>query len=518
MIDDVKFYFFLFLRRIHYFLLFLIFFTSIGGLVAFTLPPIYRAEARLLVESPQIPDDLAASTVRAGSSELLRVIEQRLLSRANLLEMARKFSIYATTPEVGVDKIIDDMRDRVGIVLPLAQTAGIVLLSFEDPSPKMSVDVTNDLLTQVLEQNVALRRETSGQTLEFFENEVTRLDAILGEQNARILEFQLQHKDALPESLDYRRTRLVTLQERALQINRELSALTDRRSRLEELFERTGRVDLEDETLSPEQERLRDLQQQLASALVIYSPDNPRVRSLGAQVSALELTVDSMESENSTPLTTAYDLRIWDIDGQIAYLTDQKGLVEVEMVELTGTINATPENAISLGTLERNYENTRLQFNQATVSLNEAQTGDRIETLSKGQRIVVIESASTPESPSKPNRKMILAAGVGGGILAGLGVIFLLELINRSIRRPIELATGLGIKPFTTLPYIRTARQKFIRRFIITVILLGVGLGLPLGLSMVHMHVMPIDILVEQILQKLSLQSMIDRLTGSVGG
>ncbi|MEP3331367.1 lipopolysaccharide biosynthesis protein [Sedimentitalea sp.] len=519
MIDEVKFYISLFLRRIHYFLLIVIFFGSIGGFLAFTLPPIFRAQARLLVESPQIPDDLAASTVRAGALELLSVIQQRILTRANLLEMARKFNIYAATPNASVDMIVNDMRNRVGIVLPYTlETGGIVLLSFETPSPALSVEVTNDLLTQVLQQNVALRTEASGQTLDFFENEVTRLDKKLGEQDARILEFKLQHKDALPESLNYRRTRLASLQERALQINRELSSLTDRRGRLEELFERTGRVDLNDANLSPEQRQLRELQEQLASALVIYSPENPRVRALEAQVKALELAVGRQGSENSSPLATAYDLQISDIDGQIAYLADQKEVVEAEMVELTISIDATPENAIALGTLERDYENTRLQFDQATAALNEARTGDRIETLSKGQRIVVIEPASTPDSPSKPNRKMILAAGLGGGIAAGLGFIFLLELLNRSIRRPVELTNGLGIKPFATLPYIRTGRQKLVRRLVITTILLSVAVGLPLGLYMLHLHVMPIDMIVDKVIQKLGLQSILDRLTGSVGG
>ena len=113
---------------------------------------------------------------------------------------------------------------------------------------------------------------------------------------------------------------------------------------------------------------------------------------------------------------------------------------------------------------------------------------------------------------------MILAAGLGGGIAAGLGFIFLLEFLNRSIRRPVDLTNGLGIKPFATLPYIRTGRQKLMRRLIIITILLSVAVGLPLGLYMLHLHVMPIDLIVDKVMQKLGLQSVLDRLSGSVGG
>ncbi len=65
MIADIKFYLSLFLRRFHYFLLVAMAVSAVGITMAYTLPSVYEAEARLLVESPQIPGDLAESTVRA---------------------------------------------------------------------------------------------------------------------------------------------------------------------------------------------------------------------------------------------------------------------------------------------------------------------------------------------------------------------------------------------------------------------------------------------------------------------
>ncbi len=521
MITEVKFYLSLFLRRIHYFLLVFIACTSIGGFLAYTLPPVYRAEARLLVESPQIPDDLAASTVRAETPELLRVIEQRLRTRANLLEIARKFKIYAAATDMTADTIVSAMRDRIGITLPGSrESTGVVVVSFDAPTGQESSEVTNELLTQILQQNVELRTTATGQTLDFFEQEVARLDAEMGQQDARILEFKLKNKDALPESLDYRRSRLAALQERVLQINREFSSLTDRRARLEEVFAQTGRVDLSDASLSPEQRQLRDLENQLASALVIYSPENPRVRSLKAQVAALKQTVEAQilaGNEGRSQLVTAYDLQISDIDGQIEFLAEQKAGVEAEMTGLALSIDATPENAITLGTLERDFDNLRMQFNQATAGLSEARTGDRIEALAKGQRIVVIEQATVPTSPFKPNRKLIMAAGAGGGVAAGLGLIFLLELLNRSIRRPVELTNALGIKPFATLPYLSTARQRSMRLLVIASILIA-GIGLIVaGLYFLHIYVMPLDMFIQRVSEKLGLQSVLDKFQNGFG-
>ena len=60
---DLKFYLSIFLRRLPYFLVIAAFISAIGIAVASILPPIFRSSATILVESPQIPDELARSTV-----------------------------------------------------------------------------------------------------------------------------------------------------------------------------------------------------------------------------------------------------------------------------------------------------------------------------------------------------------------------------------------------------------------------------------------------------------------------
>ena len=76
---DLRFYFALFLRRLPYFLIFTVAGAAVGLALAFTLPPSYQAQARLVVESEQIPDELAASTVRTEATEQLQIIQQRIL-------------------------------------------------------------------------------------------------------------------------------------------------------------------------------------------------------------------------------------------------------------------------------------------------------------------------------------------------------------------------------------------------------------------------------------------------------
>lgn len=87
---DLKYYLRVFMRRSPYFILITALFSSIGLSVAMLLPAEYEARATLLVEAEQIPANLAASTVQVQAAEQLQIIEQRLMTRANLLEMANR--------------------------------------------------------------------------------------------------------------------------------------------------------------------------------------------------------------------------------------------------------------------------------------------------------------------------------------------------------------------------------------------------------------------------------------------
>ena len=282
---DLKFYFSLFLRRLHYFLILLAIGSAIGISLATLLPPVFVARAILIVESQQIPDELAATTVQTQATEQLQIIQQRILTRASLLDMANRLQIYTPAdgtpaPQMAADDIVTDLRQRISIVTTGGTTARgpvqatIVTVSFEAPTAALSAAVTNEVVTLILRENVEIRTNVAGQTLEFFVQEVARLDAELTTLGGKILEFQEANLEALPDSLDFRRSQQAAAQERMLQLDREAAALRDRRDRLVSLYETTGQVvdSAPAASLTPEQRQLQGLKDELSNALAVLSP------------------------------------------------------------------------------------------------------------------------------------------------------------------------------------------------------------------------------------------------------
>ena len=522
---DLRFYLALFLRRLPYFLIFTVAGAAVGLALAFTLPPSYQAQARLVVESEQIPDELAASTVRTEASEQLQIIQQRILARDTLLEMANRLNIYPIQTSrdgerLRPDQIVDDLRGRIQISTTGGTnrrgsiTATLVDVSFSADSPNLAAQVTNEVVTLMVQENVAMRTGVSGQTLEFFEQNVNRLDEQLAGLGEQIIRFQEANRDALPESLDFRRGQLSAAQERLLQLTREEAALQDRREGLVSLYETTGSVGNSDvvASSSPAARRLAELNERLASSGAVLAFDNPRIRVLRAQIEALEEQVAQEEvnaavgqngGEAADANLSLYDLQLADLDNQLDFLEAQRSEIEAEMQALQVTLDATPANAIALDTLQRNYNAMRAEYDDAVANRSRAETGDIIEALSKGERISVIEPAVPPAEPTSPNRPKLAIAGVGGGMMLGIGFILLLEVMNTAIRRPEDIVKQLDITPLGTLPFIRTRSDWIRRRVTLTLILVGVS-GIIFGtLWGINTYVTPLDLLFRGLLERL---------------
>lgn len=524
---DIRFYFALFLRRLPYFLIFTVAGAAIGVGLALTLPPSYEAQARLVVESEQIPDELAASTVRTEASEQLQIIEQRILTRDTLLEMANRLNVYGkrTNTDQGLrpDQIVEDLRKRIDISTTGGggnrrgpANATLVSVSFSASSAVLAAQVTNEVVTLMLEENVRMRTGVSGQTLEFFEQEVARLDEELSRRGARIIQFQESNKEALPDSLEFRRGQLSAAQERLLQLAREEAALNDRRDGLVALFETTGSIgglnDRANARLTPAEQRLRELKERYSSSVAVLSLDNPRVRVLEAQIEALEATVaqeaaDAIGAEEgTTPVDvelSIYDIQLADLDNQLKFLAERRIEIEADMQVLQKNLEATPANAIALDTLQRDYDATRMQYDQGVANRARAETGDIIEALSKGERISVIEQAVPPAEPTSPNRPKLVVAGTGAGMMLALGIIALLEILNTAIRRPQEITQQLNITPFGTLPFIRTRGDIIRRRLILVALLVGMSAIVVGTLWGINTYVMPLDLLFQKIFDRL---------------
>ena len=491
-------------------------FSALGVAVAFVLPPTYRSFATILVESQQIPTELARSTVTASAVEQFQVIQQRIMTRSTLLELAERHQVFAGRPDLSPTERVDEMRAAISFSLnELSRraadrnfaTAVSFTVGVTAESPTVAAAVANELVTRILDSNAALRRARAETTADFFRQEVERLARELSQLEARIVSFQKENEQALPDSLEYRRNQLDLIYERLQRFEQQRLELEQERTLL--------RLSLEERSperapLSAMMRELDELRRALAQRQAVLAPTHPEIRRLTLSVAALEAALAEAPelTEPEAPETeidgqterrlSLYDARMQFVDGQILALEQQRE-------ELEQTILLTPSVEMEINALNRAYEDLEGQYRAAQARLAQATIGQRIEDRQQGERLEVIEQPIVPEEPQSPKRLRIAAAGVVAGFGLGGALALLLELISPVVRRPSDLET-IDMRPLAVIPYLDTVAER-VRRWAIRILaILVVFGGSAAGLWIVHTQYLPLETVAQRIVERAGLE------------
>ena len=171
---------------------------AIGAVVALAWPAKYLAEGKILVQSQEIPADLVRPTVVSLANERIQVIEQRIMTRDNLLAIAKKFQISKNSWQslVSGTEIVDFVKERARI-RPLVLTLGsdrkqaiAFTVGFEHEQPQVAMRVANELVTMILNEDVRARTAFANETTKFLERDVQRLETQISQLDAQIAELR----------------------------------------------------------------------------------------------------------------------------------------------------------------------------------------------------------------------------------------------------------------------------------------------------------------------------------------
>src|SRR5215470_11159043 len=179
---------------------------TVGFVVTLALPPVFRSEARILVESQQIPTELVRPTVTAGAKERIQVIEQRVMTRENLLAIVEKFQLFPGKRQSLSGTELMDMMVARARLQPLELESRrrndltiALTVSFEYEVPQLARSVANELVTLILNEDARNRTNRASETTRFLTREAKKLETDLGTIDAQIVELKRKTVDAVPE-------------------------------------------------------------------------------------------------------------------------------------------------------------------------------------------------------------------------------------------------------------------------------------------------------------------------------
>ncbi|WP_114965372.1 hypothetical protein [Alkalilacustris brevis] len=236
----------------------------------------------------------------------------------------------------------------------------------------------------------------------------------------------------------------------------------------------------------------------------------PRLRAEAAAISA-ELAALPVAAGGDAPSPEAAALR-------------------ARLDNLRSDIAAAEANAVTLARLARARDAAQSRYQAAMhrfSALHPAPPGTGIgsgsgnregEAIDAVLQLTLLDPARAPERPETPDRGLIAAAGLGLGLLAGLGFILGAEALDQTVRTPRDVTRRLGQAPLVTIALMPDPASQGSRQSRRQMLALVVPAGLVMVLFGVHVLVVPLDVLLARAVALLGLEPLLDGLHRAIAG
>ena len=328
--------------------------------------------------------------------------------------------------------------------------------------------VTNTLTEAYASLNRKQSQEEVTQVKTFLDDQLKLIQAQLAESENALKEFQEKENVV---SLSSETTELIRkIAEFETLYNTALTDLNSGRERLayinEQLKLNKQNFDFESITAAPYLEHLRgkitSLEQERASktaALINEGAnynDHPQIRQIDERISFL---TEEFEKESAkiisrnivNPVAMSEDLLTSkiEVEASIASLKPRVEVLKDVVDKYAAELDDLPEKSLRLAQLQRAAQVDEKIF----LMMKEKYQESRITEVGQLGDVRIIDEAAAPEFPIAPRKRMNLMLGMIIGLGLGIGLTFLLESMDNSVRT-IEDLERLGIPVLGSIPLI----------------------------------------------------------------
>jgi len=461
-------------------------FMALSIVIAMKLPNYYRSTTMILVEKQQIPESYVTPTDTTPFSQRLSTISQQILSRQNLENIINNFNLYKDEKSSPLLSLLSNLGIKVKVnyskedllekmvkdidvrVIGDRRAGDAFSISYSGTSPETTMQVTNNLASLFIQENLKSREQYAEGTSEFLSNELENAKSTLEAQERAVRKFKEKYNGSLPEQLDANLRTLDRLTGELQNLTIQKKNAEDRKAQLEAQLSRNGVV-APGMPANPLVEEIEALQRDLATLRVNYKDTYPDVITTKKRIAELkEQLAKSRERDqkNQDTVEISYAERnpeaysnLVSVKSQLEMIAHRETELKKQIRELETRVENTPASEQKFVDLRRDYDISLRNYQSLLEKKLQAKLAENLEKRQKGERFTIIDSANLPEKPYKPNKPAVAVTGTLMGMGLGLGIIFLMELKSPSFRKPEEIEETLHLKVLSTIPEFSSATQ-----------------------------------------------------------
>ena len=409
---------------------------AVTTIVSLWLPKEYTATTTLIIDSKSkdpFTGQLLPSQMFPGyMATQIDVIQsssvaQKVVTQLKLADSpgTREQFMDATEGKGEINQWLSDLLLRKLDVEP-SRESSVISIAFTGTDPNFAALMANAFAQSYIDTSLELRLVPARQTAAWFDQQITQLRANLDKAQQKLTAYQ-RDKGIVEsdERLDVETRRLGEI---AGQMVAAQSAAFEASSRA-----RDSRA-MPEVTNSPSVQTLKALIAQsegkladLAKRVGVNHPEYQRARAESESYRAKLATELGTASKGVGATATAARQRFNELGG--AFANQKASVLELKQKREEATLLARDlENA------QRIYDSALQRYGQSRMEAQSTQTD-----------IAILNPAIAPIESSKPRVFLNILLSVFLGTLLGVGIGFLIELLDRRVRSGQDIAVGLEI-------------------------------------------------------------------------
>jgi polysaccharide chain length determinant protein (PEP-CTERM system associated) len=436
----------------------------LGWFALWLIPDKFESRAQVYVQTETVLDPVMNGvTARPNYEKRVEVIKLQLLTRPNVEEIIYRSGldkeVTATNPRekrAQMEKLIDWVAGEITITSPQEM---YFVIEYKNSDPAVARNVVDAALNLLIEQDLGASLTENEQARKRLDGEIKTFGERLTAKELEVAAFRRQHADelALVDGNDRRRDLMES----------DLSRVTDELA-LAERRVSTARSLLAQTAATTGGTELDRLMVELATLRSQYQENYPDIQALKARIEQLQSS-----SDNALPSNPEYKRLVGELRGAqdvVAGLQERQKRLRADLDALAFTIGQAPRVVADLQRIERDYEQTRKNYEELIERRDRLSITANLGAGSQGVEYKVFERPQVSLIPASQQFRVLLIAGVSVLALgAGVAAALILTWMQKTFTQSSELQAAFGLPVLGALSEIRSEaviaeRKRDVRR------------------------------------------------------
>ena len=332
---------------------------------------------------------------------------------------------------------------RGNLRVTLIPNTRIIEIHYNSTDPQLAASAVNTLAATYVEQNFKTKFESTMQASDWLSKQLVDLQMKVETSQEKLVRYQKEHEILGTDE----KQNIIT--EKLDELNKEMTMAESDRMQKEAVYRQTQSNDPDaiaaaivadtvgggngatSGLLDKLREQQANLRIQVADLGTQFGPSYPKVAQLNSQLKEIER---QLQSETNKAVDH--------LKGQYLAALQRENMLRVSFEKQKQEANKLNESAIEYSILKRDLDSNRTLYEGLLEKLKEAGVTAGL----RSNNFRIIDAARVPTSPSEPNIPRNLSFALVLGVISGVGLAFLLENMDNTVRTP-EQATAISGLP-----------------------------------------------------------------------